>query len=119
MEPLQTSESGSLSGTKPKRQSKKTTTDKLAEHLINTVIADSLTAKAQEKNRHMYKEKCASAVINTVDEFLRSYILVGYDFDGTPIKIIQAHSGMEADALKTSMEEFMFNLHGGDDFDLD
>ena len=42
-----------------------------------------------------------------------NYILIGYDFQGTPIKIIKANTGMEADALMSALQKFIINVQLG------
>jgi hypothetical protein len=97
----------------PKRKKDKTLTSQqmLEATVINSLIKDALAAVVLESKEKMYKEDCAKAVISVLAEFLRTYILIGYDFEGTPIKIINAHNGLEADALVSAMQKCMINLH--------
>lgn len=76
---------------------------------INDVIRDALTSYLMDSNGKIYKEDCAKAVSSTLQEFLQAFILVGYDFQGTPIRIVHAHNGQEADALTCAMQKFMMS----------
>ena len=96
----------------PKQKREKALTSQMLEaKLINNLIKDALENIVHESKEKIYKEDCAKAVIAVLAEFLRNYILIGYDFEGTPIKIINAHNGLEADALVSAMQKFMINLH--------
>jgi len=41
-------------------------------------------------------------------EFLNSFILIGYNFDGKPITMISAHNQQEADSLGALLNKFFF-----------
>ena len=49
------------------------------------------------------------ALTSTILEFLNSFILIGYNFNGEPISIISAHNQQEADSLGTLINKFIFN----------
>lgn len=114
---MQTCENDGLSANNPKkRKSQKTppTAQQLADaKLINALIQESLNNLAAENKAKLYKEECAQAVIAVLAEFLQNYILIGYDFEGTPIKIIKANNGMEADALMSALQKLIINLQIG------
>ena len=114
---MQTNVDNLSGGSEPqrKKKSKQLSPEQMVEaRIINNLIKETLQAVAQENHAKLYKEDCAHAVMAVLAEFLQSYILIGYDFDGTPIKIVNAHSGMEADALLSALQKFMINIHTGD-----
>jgi hypothetical protein len=45
-----------------------------------------------------------------VEEYLTSFIILGYTFDGEPIQCISAHNQQEADSLVTLINKF-FHSH--------
>jgi hypothetical protein len=45
-----------------------------------------------------------------VEEYLTSFIILGYTFDGEPIQCISAHNQQEADSLVTLVNKF-FHSH--------
>lgn len=114
---MQTCESDGLSANNPqKRKSQKNqpTAQQLVDaKLINALIQESLNNLAAENKAKLYREECAQAVIAVLAEFLQNYILIGYDFDGTPIKIIKANNGMETDALMSALQKFAINVQFG------
>lgn len=83
------------------------------------VIIDSLIEEALRQHPHLmrerkYREDCAQAVIDVLSEFLSSYILIGYDFSGTPIRIVSAKNGMEADAIANALQRYIAMSQFGD-----
>jgi len=49
------------------------------------------------------------ALTSTILEFLNSFILIGYNFDGEPVNLISAHNQQEADSLGALINKFLFN----------
>jgi hypothetical protein len=57
--------------------------------------------------------KNTDALVNTVQEFLNSFIILGYTMDGQPVNFIFAHNQQEADSLATLLNKFfMKNVKG-------
>jgi hypothetical protein len=99
---------------KSKKTSKVLSTD---QQMLNALIKDALKQQATQGKERMYKEECAQAVIAVLGEFLSSYMLIGYDFEGTPIRIISAKTGMDADALAHAVQRYIMMSHLGNDND--
>lgn len=91
----------SADNTKKRKASKKTNKD------ADSVIRDALLNYLKSSSDKIYKEDCAKAAAATLQEFMQAFVLIGYDFHGTPIKIVHAHNGQEADALSCAMQKFM------------
>ena len=110
---MQTCENEGLSANNPKkRKSQKAppSAEQIADaKLINALIQESLNISAAENKNRIYKDECAQAVLAVLAEFLQNYILIGYDFEGTPIKIIKANNGLEADALMAALQKCAIN----------
>lgn len=85
------------------------------QQLLNTLIKDALQQQAAISKERMYKEECAQAVIAVLSEFLTSYMLIGYDFEGTPIRIVSAKTGLDADALAHAVQRYIMMSHLGND----
>jgi hypothetical protein len=97
-----------------KKQPKEISTE---QKLLNTLIKDALVHNASANKERMYKKECAQAVIAVLGEFLSSYMLIGYDFEGTPIRITFAKSGLEADALAQAIQRYIMTSHLDNDLD--
>ncbi|NDG29108.1 hypothetical protein EB118_03285 [bacterium] len=74
--------------------------------LTNSAILHHLESKLKEKN---IKRKDIEALVNTVQEFLNCFIILGYNFDGEPINFISAHNQQEADSLATLVNKIFIN----------
>jgi hypothetical protein len=68
----------------------------------------------QLKNKQESK-KDLDVLTSQVLEFLNSFILVGYNFEGEPITIVSAHNQQEADSLGTLINKFIFNQNSSGD----
>lgn len=123
MKKRQNSKSAGLSGvavsgsanTKSVARDKLTPSERQA---LNVLIHEALMQQAAHGKEKMYKEECAHAVIATLGEFLASYMLIGYDFEGTPIRIVSAKTGMEADALAHAVQNYIMMSHFNNDNNL-
>lgn len=81
--------------------------------LTNKAITSFLSSKLRERSN---RKKDADALTNTVQEFLNSFIILGYTEEGEPVNIISAHNQQEADSLATLVNKFFMNCtdHGDD-----
>lgn len=113
------SEFSNLSGGAESKKSRKKqfTVTSGEQKLLNALIKDALMQNVAASKERMYKEECAQAVIAVLSEFLQSYMLIGYDFQGTPIRIVSARTGMDADALAQAVQRYIMMSHIGNDFD--
>ena len=54
------------------------------------------------------------ALVHTMEEFLRSFIVIGYNMKNEPLVITNAKSQLDADALYTSLARLFFSInHNG------
>ena len=53
------------------------------------------------------------ALVTTVEEFMRSFIIIGYDMKDEPIVITNAKSQLDADALYTSLARLFSSINYG------
>ena len=60
------------------------------------------------------KKKDIDALVHTVQEFLNSFIVLGYTVDGDPVHIISAHNQQEADSLATLVNKTFIQSHNQD-----
>jgi hypothetical protein len=79
---------------------------------IQQVISDALKfyLKADMEKRSG-SEHDIDAMVATCQEFLKSFIILGYDFNGDPIPpVIFARNQQEADSLSAYLQKFLINL---------
>jgi mevalonate pyrophosphate decarboxylase len=77
--------------------------DKDTKELLRGALAAFLKEQATEKNE---SRQNTEALIGVVEEFLNSFIILGYTFDGTPVQYICAHNQQQADSLATLVNKF-------------
>lgn len=106
--------SGNSDNKKPRKKQTRVTSSE--QKLLNALIKDALLQNVTVNKERMYKEQCAQAVIAVLSEFLASYMVIGYDFEGTPIRIVSAKTGMDADALAQAIQRYIMTSHLGNDF---
>ena len=74
--------------------------DEIAQSALTSFIKEQLESKNDVR-------KNIDALASVIDEFLKSYIVLGYTFDGKPMNIIYAHNQQEADSLTTLINKFI------------
>lgn len=74
----------------------------LTHKALVSFLKDQIKEKANNK-------KDLDALSSQILEFLNSFILIGYNFNGEPISLISAHNQQEADSLGTLLNKFIFN----------
>jgi len=79
------------------------TTDSQTKELIQGALVEYLKDKLEERNN---SRKNYDGMISVIEEFLNSFIVLGYTFDGQPIQYICAHNQQQADSLATLVNKF-------------
>lgn len=51
------------------------------------------------------------ALVSTMEEFLRSFIVIGYNMKNEPLVVTNAKSQLDADALYTSLSRLFFSVN--------
>ena len=82
----------------------------LTQKALTSFLQDQI--KGKDDNR-----KNLEVLSSIIEEFLASFIILGYSLDGLPVQIISAHSQQEADSLTTLVNKFLSNniSNGSDD----
>ena len=71
------------------------------------LLSGALVSYLKERaDGHNSSQKNTLALIATVEEFLNSFIILGYTMDGTPVQYICAHNQQQADSLATLVNKF-------------
>ena len=76
------------------------------------VLRQAMLASLQENivNHENGIKKDLKNLSSQVEEYLTSFIILGYTFDGEPVQCISAHNQLEADSLVTLINKF-FHSH--------
>lgn len=80
--------------------------NKEVKELTHKALLSFLRDQISEKNSN---KKDLDALNAQILEFLNSFILIGYNFNGEPITMISAHNQQEADSLGALLNKFIFN----------
>jgi len=78
--------------------------DEDAKKILKSALASFLKEQVDERNT---SKKNIEALIGVVEEFLNSFIILGYTMDGTPVQYICAHNQQQADSLATLVNKFI------------
>lgn len=76
-----------------------------ANKLIKEVMASHI--KEARKARDIELD----SLVATVEEFLQTFIIIGYDLTERPVVVMQAKSQLEADALSTALTKVFLDSH--------
>jgi hypothetical protein len=102
-----------------KKQNKKTKSKKFDMSLdphAKELIKQAMAASLQEKlNNESNVKKDLRTLSSVVEEFLSSFMILGYTFDGEPIHCISARNQQEADSLVTLINKYFHNHHIDED----
>ena len=77
------------------------------------VIRDALKSFVSQRIKDRNADDEIEAMVSTCSEFMKSFIIMGYDFQGNAIKpIFYAKNDIDGDALNQYIQKFiMSNLH--------
>lgn len=95
----------------PKRSKKATDKSGITSDQLQQLLREALVESVDARTR-----KAASnieAINGTLEEFLQTYLVLGYDLDGRLVTLINTKTSQEADALSTAITRF-FMQHNHD-----
>lgn len=85
------------------------------------ILVEELLRSAFNEYAHKFETKrieraeTAKRLTAFISEYLSAFMIIGYDMQGLPINIIHASNQMDADALSSALNKFIFNLNNSDD----
>lgn len=88
----------------PKKKTQSITTEE-----IQKLLKEALIKNAYEKVKNTNLE--IDSMIVVMEEFLKAFIIIGYDLDNKPICITNAKSQLDADALYTSLARMFISVN--------
>lgn len=79
---------------------------------IRRLLKEVMVENSYEEKERTNNE--IDAIASTVEEFLRSFIIIGYNMKNEPLVITSAKSQLDADALYTSLARLFLSVnHSG------
>ena len=86
--------------------------ESLTSEQIRKLLKEVMMETAYETKLRSNTE--VDALVHTMEEFLRSFIVIGYNMKNEPLVITNAKSQLDADALYTSLARLFFSInHNG------
>lgn len=77
---------------------------------IQDLIRDALRDVVGEDSKRIDKDKAIEAMTVTCSEFMKSFIIMGYDMENNAIQpIFYARNDLEADALSHYMQQYFMS----------
>lgn len=77
---------------------------------IASVIKEAVETKFKESLQRRKTQDELDAMVVTCEEFMKSFIILGYDFEGKAVDpIVVAHNQQEADSLGNYLNKFIAN----------
>ena len=73
---------------------------------LRDIIERALKLNIREKKTFKKRQDLANRVGSILSEYLESYILLGYDFDGRHLDIKSANTPMQAEALNSFLLKY-------------
>jgi hypothetical protein len=84
----------------------------LSSEQIRKLLKEVMMESAYETKMRSNTE--VDALIHTMEEFLRSFIIIGYNMKNEPLVITNAKTQLDADALYTSLARLFLSInHNG------
>lgn len=95
---------------KPTRKSSpKSTSEGLNSKQFQQMLKDALVEYSKSHQRKT--DDTLDSINSVLEEFLQSFIMIGYDEAGKPMTLINAKSQRDADALSTALSRFFMQHH--------
>jgi hypothetical protein len=82
---------------------------------VKRLIEEALINNIETRRKYKKKNELKDTVRGIISEYLDSFILIGYDFNGKPIEVIGSTTDQQTDALDTLlMKYFAYKAMGND-----
>ena len=78
---------------------------------IQKMLKEVIIKSVDEKLRSNHNE--VDALVSTMEEFLRCFIVIGYNLNNEPLVITNARTQIDADALQTALSRLFFSIQSG------
>jgi len=95
------------SGTRRKKSKK--SSESTGYDLIRAALESHLIDHAKKRQDQKRNVEQLSSII---EEYLSSFILLGYNYDGEPVTLVSASTQQQSDSLSTLIQKFIISSHG-------
>ena len=92
----------------PKKKEKKKEVPLQTNEQLVELIKDALIVQSRRQSQKRKTHDELEAMVSTCEEFMSSFIILGYDFSGNHVDpIIVAHNQQESDSLGAYLQKFI------------
>ena len=91
---------------KRKKSTRRSKNDEQGYEIIRAALESHLVEYAKRKQDQKRNVEQLSTMI---EEYLSSFILLGYNYDGDPVTIVNASTQQQSDSLSTLIQKFIVN----------
>lgn len=74
--------------------------------VIAELMQDSLEHQLETSRRHKTRKQMVQAVVCTMEEYFRNFIIIGFDLSNEPVVVSRAMSPLDGEALSGLMKKF-------------
>lgn len=92
-----------------RRKKSKSPEESTGYDLIRAALESHLIDHAKKRQDQKRNVEQLSSII---EEYLSSFVLLGYNYDGEPITLVSASTQQQSDSLSTLIQKFIINSHG-------
>jgi hypothetical protein len=103
-------------GDMPKKGSTSKSISKQEKAMIEDLFRDAIQDFAVKyESKRLSRIEMVERISGFLSEFLSAFMIIGYDMKGQPINVFHAASQMDADALSSALNKFVFNIHNNNE----
>ena len=74
--------------------------------MIKSALETHLVEYARKKHT---QKRDTELLTSTIEEYLSSFILLGYNYDGEPVQLVSASTQQQSDSLGTLLQKFIIS----------
>jgi len=74
--------------------------------MIKSALETHLVEYARKKHT---QKRDTELLKNTIEEYLSSFVLLGYNYDGDPVQLVSASTQQQSDSLGTLLQKFIIS----------
>ena len=89
---------------KPSRKRKRSKDKKY--DMIKSALETHLVEYARKKHT---QKRDTELLKGTIEEYLSSFVLLGYNYDGDPVQLVSASTQQQSDSLGTLLQKFIIS----------
>lgn len=97
---------------KKKKSSSKTETSsigKINKEEVRKMLAKVIMQDMMDREMHATKDLEIDSLVSVNQEFMKCFMIIGYDLNETPVVVFQANSQLQADALSSAITKLVIN----------